>query len=124
MKLNRENLLQVYCLLRRLNGKDKASIYWQLVDIFGKGFILRWESLFATNESRRAAYREKWDNDLVLPTLKLDELERMAILQSLEESLWVQNKAAEKCGISARSMNYRIGFYGIKHSAWNVNNED
>ena len=56
-----------------------------------------------------------------LPTLKLDELEREAIQQSLGISKWIQKDAAKLLGISPRSLNYKIKYHNITHSSWKKN---
>lgn len=51
----------------------------------------------------------------------LADQERQLILQALEECLWVQKSAANKLGISPRSLNYKISKLGIKHPHWRRN---
>ncbi len=53
----------------------------------------------------------------------LADQERELILRVLESCLWVQNKAAEKLGISPRSLNYKIKSLGITHSNWRRNRQ-
>jgi DNA-binding NtrC family response regulator len=47
--------------------------------------------------------------------------ERALVLRALEECQWVQKNAAEKLGISPRSLNYKINRLGITHSLWRKN---
>ena len=47
--------------------------------------------------------------------------ERDVILSALEESLWVQKKAARLLGISPRVLNYKVKKLGITHSHWRKN---
>ncbi|HEY8369394.1 MAG TPA: sigma-54 dependent transcriptional regulator [Thermodesulfobacteriota bacterium] len=54
-------------------------------------------------------------------SLRLDELEREAILEALERSGWVQKDAAALLGISLRAMNYRVKALGIRHERWRRN---
>ena len=51
----------------------------------------------------------------------LADQERKMILAVLEECLWVQKKAAEKLGISPRSLNYKINKLDIRHPHWRRN---
>ncbi len=51
----------------------------------------------------------------------LADQERALIIQVLEECLWVQKNAAEKLGISPRSLNYKINKFGITHPHWRRN---
>lgn len=48
----------------------------------------------------------------------LVDQEKELILEALEESLWVQKNAAEKLGISPRSLNYKVKKFGITHPHW------
>lgn len=59
----------------------------------------------------------------VEPAVSLADQERELILRVLEESLWVQKNAAEKLGISPRSLNYKIKSLGITHSHWRRNRQ-
>ncbi|MCK5508564.1 MAG: sigma-54-dependent Fis family transcriptional regulator, partial [Desulfobacterales bacterium] len=47
--------------------------------------------------------------------------ERDVILSTLEESHWVQKKAAELLGISPRALNYKVKKLGITHPHWRKN---
>jgi transcriptional regulator with GAF, ATPase, and Fis domain len=51
-------------------------------------------------------------------TLKLDKLERAAIVSALQQTDWVQKKAAELLGISPRALNYKISQHKITHPGW------
>ncbi len=53
--------------------------------------------------------------------ISLDELERMAIIQALEQCDWVQRDAANLLGISADRMNARVKKYGLSHPSWRTN---
>ncbi|MBU0946259.1 MAG: sigma-54 dependent transcriptional regulator [Proteobacteria bacterium] len=48
----------------------------------------------------------------------LVDQEKDLILKALEECLWVQKNAAEKLGISPRSLNYKVKKFGISHPHW------
>lgn len=54
----------------------------------------------------------------------LEEIERAAIVDALETTAYVQSRAARLLGISRRSLNYKIGKYGITHPSWRVNTPD
>jgi transcriptional regulator with GAF, ATPase, and Fis domain len=56
-----------------------------------------------------------------LTTLKLEDLEREAIVRALEISKWIQKDAAKLLGISPRSLNYKIKFHNITHHSWKKN---
>ncbi|HXN07581.1 MAG TPA: nif-specific transcriptional activator NifA [Nitrospiria bacterium] len=49
--------------------------------------------------------------------LTVESLERARIIQALEQSGWVQSKAARLLGISARQIGYKIKKYGIQTKA-------
>jgi Nif-specific regulatory protein len=44
----------------------------------------------------------------------LKEFERNEVMAALERSGWVQYKAAEALGLSARQMGYRVKKYGLE----------
>ena len=62
--------------------------------------------------------RRREDRGPTLPTLKLEELERMAVTTALERSNWVQKDAAELLGISPRALNYKVAQLGISYAGW------
>lgn len=49
-----------------------------------------------------------------LPTLSLEELERLAITQALEETGWHQGQASERLGISDRTLHRKIRSLGLE----------
>ena len=53
-------------------------------------------------------------------TLNLEDVEKKAILEALEETAWVQSRAAKLLGVSRRALNYKIAKYGITHPSWRV----
>ena len=50
--------------------------------------------------------------------LKLDDVERSLIIETLEASNWVQKDAAEMLGISKRVMNYKVKQLGLANARW------
>ena len=50
--------------------------------------------------------------------LKLDDVERSLIVETLEACNWVQKDAAEMLGISKRVMNYKVKQLGLANSRW------
>jgi transcriptional regulator with GAF, ATPase, and Fis domain len=52
---------------------------------------------------------------------KLSQIEKQAIVSALENSLWIQNLAAAKLGISPRVLNYKIRKFSITHPRWRKN---
>ena len=50
--------------------------------------------------------------------LKLDEMERSLIIETLEACNWVQKDAAVMLGISKRVMNYKVKQLGLANSRW------
>jgi len=54
-------------------------------------------------------------------TQPLQAHEKEAVLNALEESLWIQKDAAELLGISPRALNYKIKRLGITHPRWRKN---
>ncbi|MEW5807664.1 MAG: sigma-54 dependent transcriptional regulator [Acidobacteriota bacterium] len=53
--------------------------------------------------------------------IKLDDLEKQAILEALRMNDWVQKNAASFLGLSSRVMNYKVQKYNIKNPRWNKN---
>jgi transcriptional regulator with GAF, ATPase, and Fis domain len=51
----------------------------------------------------------------------LDQLEKLAILEALRVTDWVQKDAARFLGVSSRVMNYKIRKYEITHPRWSRN---
>ncbi len=49
-----------------------------------------------------------------LPSLNLDELERLAVAAALDRTRWHQGKAAELLGISERTLHRKIRAYGLQ----------
>ncbi len=67
--------------------------------------------------------RKSSEGDLLgFDTLNLAEIEKGAILKSLQMSNWVQKEAARLLGISARALNYKINQHDITHPSWKKNN--
>ena len=54
-------------------------------------------------------------------TQPLQVHEKEAVLNALEESLWIQKDAAQLLGISPRALNYKIKRLGITHPRWRKN---
>jgi DNA-binding NtrC family response regulator len=54
-------------------------------------------------------------------TQPLQAHEKEAVLNALEESLWIQKDAAQLLGISPRALNYKIKRLGITHPRWRKN---
>jgi len=50
--------------------------------------------------------------------LKLDDVERSLIIETLEACNWVQKDAAEMLGISKRVMNYKVKQLGLANARW------
>ena len=53
--------------------------------------------------------------------IRLEDLERQAVLEALRSHDWVQKDAARFLGISARVMNYKIQKYQITNPRWTKN---
>ena len=53
--------------------------------------------------------------------IRLDDLERLAVIEALRAHDWVQKDAAKFLGISPRVMNYKIQKYGITNPRWTKN---
>ncbi|MGM0539612.1 MAG: sigma-54-dependent transcriptional regulator [Thermodesulfobacteriota bacterium] len=54
------------------------------------------------------------EEDIHSPSLSLEDSERTTILRALEQSGWVQVRAAKLLGISRRAMHYKIKKFGIQ----------
>jgi len=55
--------------------------------------------------------------------VKLEDLEKQAILEALRVNNWIQKDAARFLGISSRVMNYKIAKYEIKYPRWSKNKD-
>ena len=53
--------------------------------------------------------------------IRLEDLERQAVLEALKMHDWVQKDAARFLGISARVMNYKVQKYQITNPRWTKN---
>lgn len=53
--------------------------------------------------------------------IELETVERDLVIQALDQSEWVQKRAAELLGISPRVLNYKIKRFSITHEKWIVN---
>ena len=53
--------------------------------------------------------------------IKLDDLEKQAILEALRINNWIQKDAAQFLGVSSRVMNYKVAKYEIKYPRWSKN---
>ncbi len=63
----------------------------------------------------------KWDHTVIqIPPggIKLEEVEKGFVLQSLNMCNWIQKDAASLLGISSRVLNYKIQRHGITHQNW------
>ena len=58
---------------------------------------------------------------LAVELLNLEELEKVALLQALKRSNWIQKEAAKLLGVSSRVMNYKVHKHGITHDRWSKN---
>ena len=66
--------------------------------------------------------RKGMEDELIgFDTLNLEIIEKETILKALQVSSWVQKEAADKLGISARALNYKINQYDITHPSWKKN---
>ncbi len=52
------------------------------------------------------------------PSKRLDDIEKVTILQILAETNWIQKDAARLLGVSPRVLNYKIKSHGITHPSW------
>jgi transcriptional regulator with GAF, ATPase, and Fis domain len=55
------------------------------------------------------------DGYFVAKTLNLDDLERQAIMAALEESNWLQTKAAKMLGLTPSSLSYKLNRLDVRH---------
>jgi len=53
--------------------------------------------------------------------IRLEDVEKELILQSLKMTDWVQKDAAELLGVSSRVLNYKIKHFQITHPQWKRN---
>jgi DNA-binding NtrC family response regulator len=77
-------------------------------------------SLLGGNGDPAAQERSGGDRDGVearLPSLRLDHLEELAVIQALERTAWHQGQAAEILGISPRTLHRKIRAFGLQRPA-------
>jgi len=55
--------------------------------------------------------------------IRLEDLEKQAILEALRINNWIQKDAARFLGISSRVMNYKVAKYEIKYPRWSKNKQ-
>ncbi len=55
--------------------------------------------------------------------IRLEDLEKQAILEALRINNWIQKDAAKFLGISSRVMNYKVAKYEIKYPRWTKNKQ-
>ena len=60
----------------------------------------------------------KESNSVKFRPLETHTHEKEAILEALDDSLWIQKDAAILLGITPRTLNYKIKKYGITHPRW------
>jgi len=74
-----------------------------------------------TGSRHRQAFEHTEPSKTGPSTQSLADIERKAIIEALEKCLWIQKDAAEKLGISKRTINYKIKKLGIRHPRWRKN---
>ena len=74
-----------------------------------------------TDSRHRQAFEHTEPSKTGPSTQSLADIERKAIIEALEKCLWIQKDAAEKLGISKRTINYKIKKLGIRHPRWRKN---
>jgi len=84
--------------------------------------VITWDSFALLNSmDSQESKSEQQELSSLYPSESLSLNERDLISKALQETNWVQKDAAEKLGISARSLNYKIKKYQITHSRWRKN---
>ncbi len=61
---------------------------------------------------------------LAAELLNLESIEKIALMEALKRSNWVQKEAAKLLGISSRVMNYKVHKHGITHGRWSRNRQN
>ena len=84
--------------------------------ILQEGTIIRMDNVIIPTPKQKVA---SGNLDQSLSPTQASEKE--LILNALEESLWIQKDAAEKLGLSPRTLNYKIKKYNITHPRWRKN---
>jgi len=107
------------------NIRELKNIIERAVLVAEDGKMITTEDIFMTGKDYFAAGgrdRRKTEMDTpTLPTLDLNEVERLTILKALEISKWVQKDAAKLLNISPRALNYKVKYHNIRHSNWKKN---
>jgi transcriptional regulator with GAF, ATPase, and Fis domain len=107
------------------NIRELKNLIERSVLIAEEGTAITPEDLALTGKDYFAAggrERRKSETELIgFETLNLEIIEKETILKALQLSNWVQKEAADKLGISARALNYKISHYDITHHSWKKN---
>ncbi len=108
------------------NIRELKNIIERSVLVAEEGETITPEDLALTGKDYFAAggrdRRKGMEHELIgFDTLNLEIIEKEAILKALQLSNWVQKEAADKLGISARALNYKINQYDITHPSWKKN---
>lgn len=98
--------------IKRIEKEIGQPFTWNdLVEIFGQK-IWYWE--------RKIKPSKAIIEDVNLPTLNLNKLERIALLQALEMTNWVQKDAATLLGLKPKSILTRLDRHNITHHSWKI----
>ena len=110
MKLNRKNLLRAYVAFKN-SDVNKLEVYKWFQHAFGDNWCEESENLF--EDKKGAPVKIETRKDYILkkygiPSMNLDELERIALRAVMEFRNCRQKEACNDLGITPRSIHYKL----------------
>ena len=108
--------------MERIKAYDWPGNIRQLSNVIERAAILQEGPTIRMDNISIPAMKKSVNTEHVDQTLSPTQAtEKELILNSLEENLWIQKDAAEKLGLSPRTLNYKIKKYQITHPRWRKN---
>jgi len=109
-------------VMERIKAYDWPGNIRQLSNVIERAAILQEGTIIRMDNVIIPAPRQKVASGNLDQSLSPTQAsEKELILNALEESLWIQKDAAEKLGLSPRTLNYKIKKYYITHPRWRKN---
>ena len=109
-------------VMERIKSYDWPGNIRQLSNVIERAAILQDGQTIRMDNISIPAAKKLSDSDPIDQSLSPTQAtEKELILNSLEENLWIQKDAAERLGLSPRTLNYKIKKYRITHPRWRKN---
>ncbi|MEW8290361.1 MAG: helix-turn-helix domain-containing protein, partial [Candidatus Thiodiazotropha endolucinida] len=104
--------------LKKLKGYDFPGNIRELENILERAVTLLDESSFEVENLHLPAMKKSVQqceaNNIRPLSNKVEQVEREAIIEALEETRWNRTAAAKKLGMTLRSLRYRLEKFGIE----------